>query len=58
MLESTLKNVLEKVTKQSIMEEPLAKFEVWGNHGKFRNLGEPVGRAWGNQSGQVTERHL
>ena len=34
------------------MWELLVNFGIWGNHGKLRNLWEPVGHTGGNQSGR------
>ena len=49
MLESIFKKVLEKATQKHNLGEPLVNFEIWGNHRKFRSLGEPMGRAWGHR---------
>ena len=52
------KKVLEKVNQKNNLREPVVNFEIWGNHGEFRNLGEPVGQVWGSQSERATERRL
>ena len=39
-----LKNATQK-GNLGTFGEPLVKFGIWGNQGKFWNLGEPVGQA-------------